>query len=137
MTPVLPQQIFVVDDDEDDQFMIHQALAEHIPLVTIDVFADGEALLRSLSQASMLPHLVLLDLNMPRMGGLEALEHIRSNQLYTGLPVIMLTTSDSAEDRARAQALKADGYFVKPSTVSHLNQLILTVKQQWLQSGQS
>lgn len=132
MAQAPPKQIFVVDDDEDDQFMICQVLAEHAPLANIEVLADGEALLLALSQVTLLPHLVLLDLNMPRMGGLEALERIRSDQAYSSLPIIVLTTSDSITDRADAQALKADGYFVKPPTILQLNQLILAVKQQWL-----
>lgn len=126
------QQIFVVDDDEDDQFIIHQVLAQYTPLAAIEVLSDGEALLRALAQASSLPHLVLLDLNMPRMGGLEALGRIRANPQYATVPIIVLTTSDSEEDRAGAQALKADGYLVKPATIPGLTQLILTLKQQWL-----
>lgn len=122
----------MVDDDEDDQFMIRQVLAEHTPMASIQVLTDGEALLTALSQAATLPHLVLLDLNMPRMGGLEALQRIRANQTYAGLPIIVLTTSDNVDDRARAQALKADGYLVKPPTIPQLNQLILAVKQRWL-----
>lgn len=126
------QQIFVVDDDEDDQYIICQVLAHHTPLASIEVLSDGEALLFALSQASTLPHLVLLDLNMPRMGGLEVLQRIRSNRTYAALPIIVLTTSDSVDDRAQAQALNADGYLVKPPTIPELSQLMLAVKQQWL-----
>ena len=126
------QQIFVVDDDEDDQFVIRQVLAQHTPRAAIKVLSDGEALLKALAQAPSLPHLVLLDLNMPRMGGLEALDRIRANPQYATVPIIVLTTSDSVEDRAGALNLKADGYLVKPATISGLTQLILTLKQQWL-----
>lgn len=126
------QHIFVVDDDEDDQFIIHQVLTEDLPLATIQILPDGEALLKALSQAPTLPHLVLLDLNMPRMGGLEALQRIRANPANARLPVIVLTTSESGDDQARAKALSADGYLVKPPTIHELKQLILTLKQQWL-----
>lgn len=103
MVQALLQQIFVVDD-EDDLYTIHQLLAEHSLSAIGTVLTEGEASLGALSQASTLPYLVLLDLTIPRMGGLEALEHIRSNQLYAGLPVIMMITSDNAENRSRSSA---------------------------------
>ena len=133
MQPTANPSIFVVDDDEDDQFIIRQVLRQQAPTAFIQVLADGEALLTALSQALTLPQLVLLDLNMPRMGGLEALQRIRANAQYARVPVLVLTTSDSEEDRRQAQALHADGYLVKPATVDQLSQLISVVKQRWLQ----
>lgn len=126
------QHIFVVDDDEDDQFLLHQVLQQYAPASSVRVLSDGEELLTALSSPDPLPDLVLLDLNMPRMGGLEALRHIRANQEYDALPVVILTTSDSACDREQASVLKANDYLVKPGTVEQMNRLILTVKRQWL-----
>ena len=101
-----------------------QVLREQAPTALVQVLADGEVLLTAISQALVLPQLVLLDLNMPRMEGLEALGRIRANAQYARLPVLVLTTSDSEDDRTRAQALRADGYLVKPTTVAQLSQLI-------------
>lgn len=126
------QSIFVVDDDEDDQFLLRQVLTQHTPEASIRVLNDGEELLTALAGEQPLPDLVLLDLNMPRMSGLEALRHLRAEQTYDGLPIVILTTSDSAYDRQQAQALKANAYLVKPGTLEQMNQLILTVKHQWL-----
>lgn len=126
------QRIFVVDDDEDDQFLLRQVLQQHTPTASVEVLADGEVLLTALAQAQSLPHLVLLDLNMPRMGGLEALKHIRANQDYDQLPIVILTTSDSFADQAQAKALHATDYLIKPGTNEQLNRLIQTVKKQWV-----
>jgi len=126
------QHIFVVDDDEDDQYLLRQVLIQHTPNSSIRVLTDGEELLTALTDEEPLPDLVLLDLNMPRMGGLEALKHIRADHAYDRLPVVILTTSDSDGDRQQASDLKANAYLVKPGTQEQMNQLILTVKQQWL-----
>ena len=125
-------RIFVVDDDEDDQFLVSQVLTQHTPHSSVQMLSDGEALLSALAQTKPLPDLVLLDLNMPRMGGLEALQHIRQDRAYDSLPIVILTTSDSAADRQQARALRATDYLVKPGTLDDMNRLILTVKRSWL-----
>ena len=132
MSVASTRHIFVVDDDEDDQFLLRQVLCQHAPESSIRVFGDGEELLTALTQTNTLPDLVLLDLNMPRMGGLEALQCIRADQTYDNLPIVILTTSDSASDRQQARALRATDYLVKPGTQDDMNRLVLTVKRQWL-----
>ena len=132
MAPANAHHIFIVDDDEDDQFLLQQALNQHAPDSWIEVLRDGEELLTALAEDKPLPSLVLLDLNMPRMGGLEALKHIRDDQSYDELPIVILTTSDSDGDRHQASSLRATDYLVKPGTVEQMNQLISTVKRQWL-----
>lgn len=126
------QNIFVVDDDEDDQFLIRHVLKQHTPDSSVRVLQDGEELLIALAEEELLPSLVLLDVNMPRMGGLEALRHIRAERSYDRLPIVILTTSDSEADRQQATSLQATDYLVKPGTIDQMNRLILTVKQQWL-----
>ena len=132
MPPTINLHIFVVDDDEDDQFLLRQVLIQHTPDSSIRVLTDGEELLTALMDEQPLPDLILLDLNMPRMGGLEALKHIRADQTFDRLPVVILTTSDSASDRQQASLLKASDYLVKPGTQEQMNQLIQTVNRQWL-----
>lgn len=132
MTPSDHHPIFVVDDDEDDQFLLQQVLNQHTPDSAVQVLQDGEELLAALAQDKPLPSLILLDLNMPRMGGLEALRHIRTDHSYDRLAIVILTTSDSDCDRQQASALRATDYLVKPGTVEQMDHLISTVKRQWL-----
>ncbi|NEU70198.1 response regulator [Spirosoma agri] len=132
MNQTKANHILLVDDDEDDQFLVQQVIKQYSPDSSIDVLGDGEQLLDALEQSPRLPDLVLLDLNMPRMGGLEALGHIRANEAYEHLPIIILTTSDSSQDRQQAQRLQATDYLVKPGNTQQMNQLVLAIKRQWL-----
>ncbi|WP_461152022.1 response regulator [Spirosoma pulveris] len=93
---------------------------------------NGEELLLALETSVDLPTLILLDLNMPFMGGFEALRLIRQQPRYDAVPVVILTTSDQAADRQEAIALKADGFITKPATVEGLNQVVLHLRQAWL-----
>jgi len=125
-------RIFLVDDDEDDQFLLQLVLRQHTPTAWVQVLNNGEELLTALAVERPLPDLVLLDLNMPLMGGLEALAHIRADETCAHLPVIILTTSDNEWDRQKAHALQANEYLVKPNSPDQLNRLIMMVKRRWL-----
>ncbi|MBO0952118.1 response regulator [Fibrella forsythiae] len=132
MTDTKAQHIYLVDDDEDDQFLVQHLIKEHSPEAVVDILEDGEALIQALDQTDKLPNLVLLDLNMPRMNGMEALERIRANEAYNDLPIIILTTSDSEQDRKKALQLQASDYLVKPGSGYQMNQLVSAIKQNWL-----
>ncbi len=93
---------------------------------------NGVELLDALAAVELLPALVLLDLNMPVMGGLEALALIRKEPKYDSLPVVILTTSNQTIDQQRALELGANGFVTKPLLLQEYNQLILTLRKQWL-----
>ncbi|WP_375446448.1 response regulator [uncultured Fibrella sp.] len=131
MSQIKAKHIFLVDDDEDDQFLVKQVIKQHSPESTVEVLDDGEKLIQALKHASSLPSLVLLDLNMPRMNGLEALRHVRANQSYDEIPIVILTTSDNEHDRQQALRLQATDYLVKPGSAEQMSQLVSVIKQQW------
>ncbi|XAZ82102.1 response regulator (plasmid) [Fibrella sp. ES10-3-2-2] len=124
--------IYLVDDDEDDQFLVQRLIRQHRPAATVEVLGDGEALIQALACAQALPALVLLDLNMPRMSGLEALSCIRANRIYDALPIVILTTSESDQDRQQALALQATDYLIKPATYRQADQLVSAITHHWL-----
>jgi len=124
--------VFLVDDDEDDRFLIQQVFKQYSPDCNLKDLGNGEELLDALTQASSLPSLILLDLNMPLMGGLEALERIRKNPIYDAVPVVILTTSDHPQDKQQATALGANSFLIKPVSIEGLNQLVLQLKKDWL-----
>ncbi len=111
----MKQRIFLVEDDEVDARTITRALRrQHIEcdvirardgVEAIDVIRRDEEILRDC--------LMLLDLNMPRMGGLELLRYIREHGLMQGTPVFILTTSRLKDDRNTARELGVSGYIVK------------------------
>lgn len=125
--------VFLVDDDEDDVFLLQRVFAQHSPICLLEPLADGEHLLKALSQARMLPRLILLDLNMPVMGGLEALRLIRRQPRYDAISIVILTTSDQDADQHRAAEWGANGFLTKPSTLEGLNQMVLRLRMNWLE----
>ena len=111
--------MLLVEDDEDHVFLVRRALAE-VPgvEVTVEVVGDGEQaterLTRSRFKAGGRPQLVLLDLKMPRMDGLEVLRRIRSQARTAGLPVVVLTTSNEERDIVESYRLGANSFVRKP-----------------------
>ncbi|GAB3936095.1 hypothetical protein GCM10028804_55980 [Larkinella terrae] len=93
---------------------------------------NGEELLTALETARVLPSLVLLDINMPIMDGLEALKIVRSNTQFNTLPIVIWTTSSHEVDRNRAFALGANGFITKPDTIQEYNRLVLDLRRNWL-----
>jgi CheY-like chemotaxis protein len=137
MNPLFNECVFLVDDDEDDRFLVKEVFRQSSPECTLRLLANGEELIQALDQAACLPSLILLDINMPFMGGMEALEIIRRNPSYDIVPIVMLTTSDQISDRYQAMDLKADGFITKPPTLQLLNKEILRLKKDWLHGNRT
>ena len=108
--------ILVADDDIDDQGMIREGLHDLDRNCKIEVVSNGQQAINRLENTSLpLPSLVILDLNMPVLGGLDTLLRIRHNQALQGIPVVVFTTSDSDESRSKSLKLGALDYIVKPN----------------------
>ncbi|GAB3281856.1 hypothetical protein GCM10027347_57750 [Larkinella harenae] len=98
------------------------------------MLSNGQQLLDALEDSTQLPALVLLDLNMPFMGGFEALAQIRDIPAYDSLPVVILTTSSQPDDRQRAHQLGANGFVTKPFLLQEYSQLMILLRQKFLES---
>lgn len=121
--------ILLVDDDEIDIFAVQRIIRKHQITNPLHVAQDGLQaleLLRGGPGQPPLPHplIILLDLNMPRMGGLEFLSVLRADPIYKSLPVYVLTTSDDARDRTAAAELDVAGYLLKDDLDARLVDLI-------------
>ncbi len=125
--------IVLADDDPDDRILVREALAEAKLDNELIQVGDGDELLRYLKSAKTLPHLVLLDLNMPRMDGREALERIRQDPRLKSLPVIMLTTSKADEDVVASYEHGANSYITKPVTFPGLVEVMTALDRYWVQ----
>jgi len=109
-------QIVLAEDNDGDIFLVRRALKQNAVPYEMRVAHNGEeALLLMDDLSAQLPDVIVLDLNLPRLNGAAVLTHIRANPKFNQTPVIILTSSDSARDRARALELGADRYFCKPS----------------------
>ncbi len=123
--------IWIVDDDTDDQFLFEMAFRRLLPSVHIKLLDDGEELLPALSQSAERPRLVILDLNMPRLNGLEALTQLRAEPTYEDIPVIVLTTSSASHDQQQATQLGANGFLTKPPSMDQLLVLFNQLLADW------
>jgi CheY-like chemotaxis protein len=129
--------ILLVDDDEVDVRNVRRAIQRNqergLAATTLHVAGDGvEAL--ELLRAGAIParrRLVLLDLNMPRMNGLELLRALRADPELAALPVVVLTTSDDERDKMEAYDLNVAGYLVKPVDFASTVELMAALETYW------
>jgi two-component system, response regulator len=129
-------RILLVEDDDDHVFLIRRALADVEGVdVAIEVAGDGEQAIERLARSRFeqggRPQLVLLDLKMPRMDGLEVLRQLRADEATRGLPVVVLTSSERPEDRQDAVALGASWFVCKPTDGRRLRSEIQQLAAHW------
>jgi DNA-binding response OmpR family regulator len=114
-----PAQIFIVEDNDPDVFLVEEALRSHGLEVKFQRSYDGEHAIRTLGEMdpAQLPDIILIDLNLPKINGIEVLKHVRSQRYLDRVPVLILTSSQSHVDRALALKHGADAYIAKPPTL--------------------
>jgi len=125
--------IFIVDDDPDDRQIILDAFLETSPQIDYVFIENAEILLQNLySEDAEFPALILLDLNMPGMLGLQALKEIRNNKKFSQIPVIVLTTSTLHQDRRASYELGASCFVRKPDSFGELIDITGSIVKLWL-----
>ncbi|MGA2881258.1 MAG: response regulator [Bryobacteraceae bacterium] len=114
-----PADVFIVEDNDPDVFLVEEALRSQGIPVQMQRCQDGEEAIQALSQIGdgRLPDIIIIDLNLPRVTGLEILKHVRSLKQLDAVPVLILTSSQSKTDRALSLQLGADAYIAKPPTL--------------------
>jgi CheY-like chemotaxis protein len=127
-----------LEDDEDHVFLIRRALRDAGDLdVQLDVVGTGEEALRYLETrpgpggTEDGPEMALLDIRVPKLGGLDVLEHIRADTAFDTLPVVLLTSSERHEDQLRAQQLGADGFVSKPLDGAQFRAAVQDAVRRW------
>jgi two-component system response regulator len=136
-----PITILMADDDVDDRQMTKEAFEEAKLANDLRFVEDGEELLDYLFRrgkyvdpaTSPRPSLLLLDLNMPRIDGREALRQLKADPRFRSLRVIILTTSKAEEDILRTYNLSAASYIAKPVTFAALVDVVRTLGKYWLE----
>jgi len=118
-TPDKPADIFIVEDNDPDVFLVEEALRSQGIQAQIQRCQDGEEAIQALSQIGLasLPDVIIIDLNLPKITGLDILKHVRSLKQLDRVPVLILTSSQSKTDRALSLQLGADAYIAKPPTL--------------------
>jgi CheY-like chemotaxis protein len=140
MTAGTPVVLLMADDDPDDVALTREALEESRIANDFHTVADGNELLDYLRQEGEFsestaprPKLILLDLNMPKKDGRQALKEIKADPLLRMIPVVVLTTSGADEDVARAYASGAASYIQKPVTFQGLVKAMQALGTYWFQ----
>lgn len=129
--------MLLVEDHEGDQKLIGSALAAQRIEIDLRVTSCAEDALRYLLRSSSgdenspWPDLILLDLNMPGMGGKEFLMHVKAHSDLCGIPIVVLTTSDSELDISECYEMHAAGYIQKPTCLDELKDVMENVITYW------
>lgn len=130
----------MADDDDDDFLLTQKALAESKLLNKLIRVKDGEELLDYLNQTGEYegqtverPGVILLDLNMPRKDGREALKEIKSNPNIGEIPVVIFTTSKAEEDVYKSYQLGVNSFITKPVTFENLINVVQTLGKYWFE----
>lgn len=141
MKPKKSITILMADDDDDDRLMTHDALIESRVINNFKMVCDGVELIEYLRHKGKYtnpvdaprPDIILLDLNMPRMDGREALSVIKADPALRSIPVVILTTSQEEEDKAKGYDLGAASYIAKPVTFEGLVDLMQALGRYWVE----
>ncbi|MFO0577863.1 MAG: response regulator [Polyangia bacterium] len=125
--------ILLVDDDDIDVMNVQRALKKAGLETPLYIAGDGVAALELLRSGSLPTRrlLVLLDINMPKMNGIEFLRAIRKDPTLKSLCVVVLTTSNEERDRIEAYQLNVAGYLLKPVTFHNFVEVLLTLNRYW------
>jgi CheY-like chemotaxis protein len=137
--PEKPITILIVDDDDDDRMMAKDALEESKLANDLRLVEDGEEMMDYLLHrgryqdplTSPRPGLILLDLNMPRKDGREALHEMKSIPELRQIPVVVLTTSRAEEDILRSYDLGVNSFISKPVTFEGLVKVMKGLSEYW------
>jgi CheY-like chemotaxis protein len=120
--------VHLADDDEDDRMLIREALKEASPDITIVEAEDGKELVHNIKDADDLSNTVIIvDMNMPKMNGIEAIEEIRKDPELHEVPAVMLSTSNNPELKARALEAGVNDYYSKPTSFRGLLDIALKI----------
>lgn len=128
-------RILLVEDDEIDAETVRRALRDLGANNSLEHVSHGEQALSRLHDATItLPGLIILDLNMPRMNGIELLHQLRGDPALRKLSVVVLTTSNEASDRSKAFDRQVSGYFLKPIDYPEFVVIMKKILDYWLAS---
>jgi len=132
MSTINQHTILIAEDDADDRLMIQEAFSEIGLGDAVRFVEDGQELMTRLGGSSTAtPSMIIIDLNMPRKDGREALRDIKEDSRLRRIPVVVLTTSKSPEDIRNDYSLGANCYITKPVTFEALLTMVQTFQKFW------
>lgn len=134
-------RILLVEDNPGDIRLTQEALKESQLDIHLDVVSDGEQAIDFLNKRnkyaeSIRPHIILLDLNLPKKNGIEVLKEVKVQDSLKSIPIIVLTTSDADHDISKAYSLHANCYILKPVDFDDFAKVIQLIELYWFNTVQ-
>ena len=130
-----PFRLMIVDDNSADLYLAEEAILVRALPCNLHLMQSATAALHHLAEGAPLPDLMLVDVNMPGMNGLDLLHTLKTDPALQHLPVVMFTTSSNEGDRQRAAHSRADGYVVKAQTFTDFQAQLETLFLHWAAVG--
>ena len=125
--------ILLVEDDRIDAMTVKRALKEIKAINPLEILGNGEEALEFLRDTNnKIPGIILLDLNMPKMNGIEFLKIAKEDEKLRKIPVVVLTTSKEEQDRIESFNLNVSGYIVKPVDYIKFVEVVKTIHMYWM-----
>ena len=125
--------ILIVEDNPNDAYIMQRIIEKQSLADNYQWLQDGEKAIQYLfAESQPLPRLILLDIQLPKVNGLEVLDKIKSNASTTNIPVIMFSSSDQTSDIETSYQSGANSYLVKPTSYAELNQTLQLAITYWL-----
>lgn len=122
-------QIFLIEDDADDIELLEVSLKDNNIVYKMDVVMEGDKVQDYLKNCKSLPHIIVMDFNLPRVHGREIIKQIKNNEEFRNIPLIVLTTSTAKEDIEYSYKMGADSFITKPTTIQGFNAAVETIVQ--------
>lgn len=119
--------ILLIEDDIDDIDLLKDALDEKEVSYQMEVIMEGDKVYSYLESVEDLPEIIVMDLNLPKIGGKEILKEIKSSFTFTEIPIIVLTTSSAKEDIDYCNSMGISKYITKPATIDGWNATINSI----------
>ena len=125
--------IFLVEDSIADIAMLEEVLLDSSLKINLEISFNGEEALRLLQEKipDSLPDMILLDLNLPRLDGIDVLKHIKSDEVLKRIPVVILSTSSNKKDILKSYEEHANCFITKPSDFDEFEKVIQALENFW------
>ncbi len=122
-------RIFLIEDDADDIELLEVSLKDNQVDYNIEVVMEGDKVLDYIKNCQNLPHVIVMDFNLPRVHGREIIKQIKANNEFRNIPLIVLTTSTAKEDIEYSYQMGADSFITKPTTIQGFNATVGMIVQ--------
>ncbi|MCX7875379.1 MAG: response regulator [Melioribacteraceae bacterium] len=131
---IQPKNVLLVEDNIDDINLIQRAVKKSQLPINLEILRDGETAVNYFSKNSnefVFPKFVILDLNLPKISGIEVLKFIRNEPMYKKLPIVIFSSSHEAKDIDKCYEYCANSYIVKPIDYDKFQETIISIAKYW------